>query len=124
MQVVMYRNYSAEDRINLLADIKDLVIVSATAKAHLNCKVNGENWIVSLSATQLSTEMVLRREAKLLNYPRYPCESSFYAFSVSRHRFDSSTEALWALVWILCKILTQITKSLETSVTNQSLVRA
>lgn len=46
MQVVMNRNsflFSAEDRINLLADVKDLVIVSATAKAHLSCKVNGEN---------------------------------------------------------------------------------
>lgn len=77
MQVVLYRNTIAEDRINLLADIKDLAIVSATAKAHLNCKVNGENWIVSLSATQISTKMALRSEKKLLNYPRYPCEVVF-----------------------------------------------
>lgn len=97
--------------------------MSATAKAHLNCKVNGENWIVSLSATQVSTEMVLRSEEKLLNYPRYPRESSSYVFSVSQHRFDS-TEALWALVWILCKILTQIKNPLESSATNKSLVRA
>lgn len=51
MQVVIHSNsflFSAEDRINLLADIKDLVIVSATAKAYLNCKVNGENWIACL----------------------------------------------------------------------------
>lgn len=34
----------------------------AIAKAHLNCEVNGEIWIVSLSATQISTEIVLSEE--------------------------------------------------------------
>lgn len=57
--------------------------MSATAKAHHNCKVNSENWIASLSATQVSTWMVLRSEEKLLNCPRYAHESNYYVFSVS-----------------------------------------
>jgi len=68
--------------INPLTDIKDLVIVSATAKAHRNCKADGATWIASLSTTQISTDMVLRGEEKALNCPRYPCESNNYVFSV------------------------------------------
>lgn len=51
--------------------------MSATVKAHHNCKVNGENWIASLPATQKSTEMALRSEERLLNCYRYPQGSNY-----------------------------------------------